>query len=448
MITLPIQGIDKRKILLIGLILVGLVGGKFSFSLSYFSNLNVVIGVCLLPFTFFIIGEKRNNLFYATAMMLFGGLAMTYHIRISFFFALGFYFLWLIEFFIGRVSLLILFLLLFMSPFFIQVITILGFPIRLMLSSYAGALLNFAGVDVQVQGNMMLIDKMNFSVDEACMGLSMLIISLLMGVFVLAHRYRTSGTTLNLLPTIIFFSVAFLLNLIANLIRIVALVFFRIPSENPIHEAIGILCLIAYVVVPLHSLGKWIVYRYGQPTNNSPSALTLNLFKTLSLIILPLTILYTGTSLKNNFHSATAKHAEIKYSKGEAEQLKDGISKISTNELLIYVKTIPEFFTGEHTPLMCWKGSGYEFTGITATTVEGNTIYKGTLVKNNKSLYTAWWYSNGHVDTISQLDWRMRMLKGEPKFCLINVTAEDEQTLMSSIESMFASNELAIKGEI
>jgi hypothetical protein len=49
------------------------------------------------------------------------------------------------------------------------------------------------------------------------------------------------------------------------------------------------------------------------------------------------------------------------------------------------------------------------------------------------------------VETISQLDWRMRMLKGEPKFCLVNVTAEDEITLMNSIKAMFLTNELAIK---
>jgi hypothetical protein len=109
------------------------------------------------------------------------------------------------------------------------------------------------------------------------------------------------------------------------------------------------------------------------------------------------------------------------------------------------VKTIPEFFTGEHTPLMCWKGSGYEFSGVTTMAVAGVRVYKGILVKDDSTLYTAWWYSNGPVKTVSQFDWRMRMLKGESKFCLVNVTARDEQTLMESLRSMFTTNPIIIK---
>jgi exosortase N len=138
-------------------------------------------------------------------------------------------------------------------------------------------------------------------------------------------------------------------------------------------------------------------------------------------------------------------HAEVQFGNVKPEKLKDGVSKISTDDLLIYVKTIPEFFTGEHTPLLCWRGSGYEFSGITTTTVNGVTIYKGTLVQKGKSLHTAWWYSNGAVQTISQLDWRLRMLKGEPDFCLVNVTAEDEKTLMESVTSMFTTNNFIVK---
>lgn len=156
-------------------------------------------------------------------------------------------------------------------------------------------------------------------------------------------------------------------------------------------------------------------------------------------------ILFAGITLEMNRHSSRTAHADIHFSKGKPERLKDGVTKISTDDLLIYVKTIPEFFTGEHTPLMCWKGSGYEFSGVATTTVEGITLYKATLVNGGKSLHTAWWYSNGQVETISQLDWRMRMLKGEPRFCLINVTAEDEQTLVTSIRSMLTTNEFAIK---
>jgi exosortase N len=446
MIALSVKSFIKEKRLLVLLLLIGVIGGIFAFTLSYFSNLNVLIGLCLFPFTFLITGPKRNNVFYIVPMIVFAALAVIYNVHICYFFSLAFYFLWLIELFVGRLNVLILFLILFMSPFFIQIVTILGFPLRLALSEYAGKLLNLA-VDVQVEGNMMTLNGEIFSVDEACMGLNMLVISLLMGVFVLAYRVHVSKTTLGLYSTTIFFVIAFILNMVTNLIRIVVLVFFRIPPENPMHEFIGVLCLIVYVVIPLHFISAWMIRTYGKSKVVHVSELVLRGSQVVFIAILPLIILFAGITLEKNRHSRTA-HADIHFSKGKPEKLEDGVSKITTDDLLIYVKAIPEFFTGEHTPLMCWKGSGYEFSGVATTTVEGITLYKAILVKEGKSLHTAWWYSNGQVVTISQLDWRMRMLKGEPKFCLINVTAEDEQTLMTSIKSMLTTNEFAISVDL
>lgn len=444
MITLAVKSSSTTKGPLVPLILIGVVGGMVAFNLSYFSNLNVLIGLCLFPFAFLITGVKRNNILYIAAMILFAVLAVMYGVRICYFFSLAFYFLWLIELFVGRVNVLILFLILFMSPFFIQIVTILGFPIRLMLSEYAGQLLNLASINVQVEGNVMTLNGEIFSVDEACMGLSMLIMSLLMGVFVLAYRSRVSGTALGLYSTAIFFVSAFILNIVANLIRIVVLVFFRILPENPMHEFIGVLCLVLYVVVPLHFLSALLIRFYGKSKVSSESERVHRGLQKVFTVILPVIILSAGIILEMNRDSSKTPHADIHFTKGKPERLKDGVSKISTDDLLIYVKTIPEFFTGEHTPLMCWKGSGYKFSGVATTTVEGTSLYKATLVKEGKSLHTAWWYSNGEVKTISQLDWRMRMLKGEPKFCLINVTADDEQTLIASIRSMLTTNEFAI----
>ena len=445
MMLLPVGYLNKEKVMLVLLLLIGIIGGACVFTPAYLSNLNVLIGFCLFPFALVTTGPARNNILHIIPITLFASLAVISKVRICYFFLLAFYFLWLIELFAGRLNVLILFLILFMSPFFIQVVTILGFPLRLMLSEYAGDVLNLAGLPVQVEGNTMTLKGEAFSVDEACMGLNMLVISLLMGVFVLAFRYRVSTTTLGLYSTTIFFAGAFILNMLTNLIRIVVLVFFRIPPENPMHEVVGILCLIVYAVLPLHVVGAWMVRRYGKSKNDSPSEPARSRSKIVCIVILPATILFVGAKLKKKPHVSHAAHADVHFGKIKPERLKDGISKLSTDDILIYVKTIPEFFTGEHTPLMCWRGSGYEFSGITTTTVGGVTIYKGSLVKEGKSLHTAWWYSNGQVETISQLDWRMRMLKGEPNFCLINVTTEDEPTLATSIKSMLTTTEFSIK---
>ena len=445
MIAETIQGWSREKVLLIFLLLVGVVGGMLAFTPSYFSNTNVLIGLCLFPFTLLVTGPRRNNYFYIVFIVLFAALAVTYKVRIFYFFSLAFYVLWLIELFVGKLNILILFLIVFMSPFFIQVVTILGFPLRLMLSGYAGEMLTLVGVDVQVNGNMIILDGAMFSVDEACMGLNMLAISLLMGVFVLAFHHRLSNKTLGLCSAGLFFAGALILNMVANVVRIVALVYFRIPAEDPMHEVIGILCLIVYVVIPLQFLGRWLVRKYGKPKRDSASAVAITRRNFFVVAVIPLLVLFVGATIESNRQSSSLAHAKVHFGNAKPELLSDGVTKISTDDLLIYVKTIPEFFTGEHTPLMCWKGSGYEFSGIATTTVAGITIYKGTLVNGGKTLHTAWWYSNGRVETISQVDWRMRMLKGEPKFCLVNVTAEDERTLMDAIDSMLRTSPLIAK---
>ena len=116
-------------------------------------------------------------------------------------------------------------------------------------------------------------------------------------------------------------------------------------------------------------------------------------------------------------------------------------------EMLVYVKPIPEFFTGEHTPLLCWKGSGYEFRSIKKTLVAGREIYVGQMEKQGEKLFTAWWYANGKTLTIDQWEWRLRMLKGEEKFCLINVTSKNEKSLTENVTSIFESNLLSLKNE-
>lgn len=445
MIALTIRRWNKENALLAVLLFIGILGGVCAFPLFYFSNTNVLVGLCLFPFSFFITGSKRNNFVYVGLFSLFAALGFAYGVRIFYYFAIAFYFLWLFELFSGGVNTLILFLIVFMSPFFIQVVTILGFPLRLMLSDYAGTLLNMVGVNVRVQGNIMILDGAMFSVDEACMGLNMLVISMLMGVFTLAYRYRLSSTVLGFFSTGIFFSIVFILNMITNIIRIIVLVYFHIPPEKPMHEFVGILCLVVYVVIPLHFLSRWFVRRYGKLRSEKESQPMFSRNNLACIIILPLVVLCVGASMRQKGQASNIGHANVRFGQVIPEILDDGITKVSTKELLIYVKTIPEFFTGEHTPLMCWKGSGYEFSGVATVTVAGVSIYKGTLIKDVNTLHTAWWYSNGQIKTISQLDWRMRMLKGEDKFCLVNVTASDEQMLMDSINSMFTTNPIIIK---
>ena len=116
--------------------------------------------------------------------------------------------------------------------------------------------------------------------------------------------------------------------------------------------------------------------------------------------------------------------------------MKDGITKLYNDEALIYIKPIPEFFSSEHTPLYCWRGTGYKFESIRLTIINGCEVYTGQLTKPGHTLQTAWWYSNGEAQTVDQLNWRIRMLKGESRFCVVNVTADSEDVLLQETKRL------------
>lgn len=82
---------------------------------------------------------------------------------------------------------------------------------------------------------------------------------------------RHSLSPLGLYPSGIFFILAFILNIIANVIRIIVLVCLRIPSETPMHEFAGILCLVVYVMILLHLISYWLVRKYGEPKDDRVS---------------------------------------------------------------------------------------------------------------------------------------------------------------------------------
>jgi exosortase N len=430
------------------LVLAGLVGGALAFPANFLSNTNTIIGICLLPFAIFFGRERRFNYVYFILLVLFGVLAYSYNVRTFYFFTIAFYILLLLEKFVGSINPVILFLIAIMSPFFHQVSVILGFPVRLQLSRWAGNLLGAAGFDVQVEGNLMVLNGSTFSVDDACMGLSMLSISMLMAVAALTHHYRTRELHLNFLQLSVFFITVFALNVISNLLRIMTLVIFKIPPEDPMHDVIGIMILIIYVVVPLYLFSRTITIRFGRAPQHtgettSTSRKTKSMFTALAVVLLLL-------SVRLNEQTKTIlniPYANVEMPRVQVVKMDKGITKMHNDQILVYVKPIPEFFTGEHTPLLCWAGSGFKFQGIKKCIVDGNEIYYGKLEKPGENLFTAWWYTNGEIITVNQWEWRLTMLRGGEKFCLINVTSKDEKSLNENIKMIFENKWLTIKSD-
>ncbi|HSZ34794.1 MAG TPA: hypothetical protein VK772_15865, partial [Puia sp.] len=68
--------------------------------------------------------------------------------------------------------------------------------------------------------------------------------------------------------------------------------------------------------------------------------------------------------------------------------------------------------------------------------LDGQMIYTSTLEKGNDKLYTAWWYDNGELKTISQFTWRWDSFKHNRPWVLVNVTAESESELFKQIRQI------------
>lgn len=438
---------QKEKFCFLAVCLIAIIAGSvLAFPWSFISRMNVMVGFFLFPFVIFFSGKQRFNYLYFVLMGMFALLTMVYNVRMFYFFLLAFYILFFIEFAVGKIDELILVLIVLMSPFFQQVAVIMGFSFRLKLSEWAGQLLSFAGMPVHVEGNSMtMMDNLVFTVDEACTGLSMLAISLLIGLFLIAYQYRTTNMKLPFLVLLSFFGFTFILNVIGNLLRIIFLVLFRVTPEDPLHQLGGLISLIMYVVIPVIFISRWMINRFGIPLNKNAIKVDAGNWKKALLIVLSMCVLASGFHLRQKRKIDEVEHTSFKIKGLEPEEIKGGITKFADDEVLVYVKPIPEFFSGEHTPILCWRGSGYRFEHVTKLAVGRHKAFFAKLLKDEDTLFTAWYYTNGSIHTVDQYDWRIRMLRGEEKFSLVNVTASDPEILRLRLESLLEGSQFASK---
>ena len=171
-----------------------------------------------------------------------------------FFLTIVFGSLFLVESTIGKTGYYAMFLLLIISPIFNYFNNAIGFPIRLWLSELAGRVIQAVGKKTEVIGNLIIVNGSEFSVDPACAGLQMMATSFIIGLFVLAYYQKKRAKPFSLLFVLSILCGTFVLNVIANLIRIVLLVLFDIKAESGFHDIVGICCLLLYVLFPLIQL--------------------------------------------------------------------------------------------------------------------------------------------------------------------------------------------------
>ncbi|WP_114783332.1 exosortase N [Botryobacter ruber] len=397
-----------------------------------------LLALALLPFVVQAKGQQRNHiilLFTAAATIAFAA----YTQATTVFFLAFVLALWCsLRSVWGGFSLYPALLLLLGSPIFSYMANILSFPLRLQLTRWAAGVLQQVQLPAEAAGNVILLNGEEFSVDPACAGLSMLAVSLLLAVFVLAHLQKNGGKLFPLRLVVLLLSCMLLLNLGCNLMRIVLLVFFRILPDNPLHDVKGLLCLLLYAVLPFYLLARYCYRHFGVEKQPEPQQPAKSIFTTQTAVLnLFLLLSLAGAGVAVSHKPAATSAAKAKDFPGfEKEELADGVLKLTSPQALVYVKPIRAFYATEHHPLICWEGSGYLFRQVRELQLGDRKIYMGELHQGKEKLYTAWWMDNGSHQTIDQLDWRWHMFRGEAAFEMVNVTVARQEQLVPEVERL------------
>jgi len=319
----------------------------------------------------------------------------------------------------------LLLVLVFIAPLFRWLSAVFSFSIRLWLSEQAGVLLRLAGWRVAVHGNEIELNGQPFTVDPACMGLQMTGTAVFGGLLILFFREAQFRKALPTVWLMGYGLLLLLLTVVANLFRILILVIFSIEPADPLHDLVGLLCLLVYVYLPFWLLVNRLIHQKGTTSEGLSGKRPFGLIGS-ALVIGVAISLFAGRPVPPRPLPAPGGYA--------VKTMENGFLQYRNERALVYVKPVPSAWRAEHSPYICWRGSGYQFSRVEERQVGGRRVYVGTLQQGRQQLYTAWWFANGGHHTISQVDFRWRMLAGEPAFTLINVTVDKPEKLAGVIE--------------
>ena len=253
-------------------------------------------------------------------------------------------------------------------------------------------------------------------------------------------KYFTNvGLLLSIVSSLVFV-------VIANLFRIVMIVLTEAAPETTLHELLGLISMVVFVFIPLYFFLPKISKYFSNPSTTSPSVKNVNnLLRNVSICIFLI-----GICVANHKHPTVVK--EILDEKTRAVSI-DGYQKdvlqfpndlevveLKSNQHLIYIKSQYPYRITNHSPLICWQGSGFEIKNENVLEVNQHQVFTAELVSPNDRYYTAWWYDNGDFKTIGNFDWRWKTMNGEPLFRLINVSSRDFSQLYMEVEWLLNKN--------
>jgi len=390
-----------------------------------------IVGILALLYSPAVEKHPPESFRFGWPAVLFIALFFVMPLRTTLYGAVGCAACLLLETFYRRVTITLPLILLLLSPVTAYYIDNFSFPIRLQLTATAGRLIGLAGLPVSIAGNAITVRDHAFSVDHACDGLHMLVISLLAALLLINYYQTHYRRKLRAIPILSLLIMATVFNVIANLFRIICLVVFVILPDNPLHHLLGLFFLLVYIFLPLLPLIRWTIRRWGipgsEPTTRPARSRTLLL---TNIAIATAVLLIVGLRFRSQKAHAAPLAAGGQIPGYTIKERDDAVVQLDNGRSLVYIKPIPGFYYTDHTPTICWLGSGYTFSAIEDTVVAGTHLFKAVMQAPDKQcLHTAWWYDNGTHRSIQPFDWRWDLLRGAPSYAVVNVTASTPQDL-------------------
>lgn len=401
---------------------------------SYFIpvSVNVALGLAALGLTVSVDPTRKGSWRYGVVAVL--SLALSYLIPVKTFLYLGIVtaVAFAVESFAGRLNALPLFVLAFMAPIFEYFANMFSFPIRLSITGLASSMMASLGMRATAEGNVIVLNGSEFSVDPACMGLSMLTASLMAACMLIGIWQKRSSLRLSVPMIMVAFAAVILFNLLSNIIRILVLVNFAILPGKPMHDVVGLCCFMVYQLLPAAWVTRLLVRRFGRSPDarGSGRPARVRLWPNAVIALLTVAVMINAGRQQDKQLRFTSAATIGQY---KNETVFGNVIKLSNDKVLVYIKPIRGFYASDHHPMICWKGNGYQFRKVREQEQAGLSIYQGLLEKGGETLYTAWWYDNGALSTTSQLAWRLTALRTGRDFSLVNITASSPEELEKQI---------------
>ena len=431
---MPFNIQDKNSIISkISVLLMMLIGFVFLHDYLHY-NFHLLLGLFTIAVTIRIDKQQKS---YRLLYGVFFFFVVLFFFKITFFYFLLWVFCVLasIELLIGKINHAPLLACFLISPIFDYINAMIGFPIRIQLAEMVINVLHLFIEDISAQGNIIVIRGESFSVDNACAGLKTLGFSYAISLILLSFHERKYARSLRFFSYVYLLLATLILVIIANGIRIALLVLFQIPEGTISHETFGIIAVIVYILTPLYFGISYIIKNtdfWFVPNEKTKTTSIKKSFYVVTILFTSLVIFGFRDALYKEIFPENNLNIPGKYAHDDKTF---GVKKLSKKDVLIYIKPPVQAYQLEHSPTICWQGSGFKFHQIENKPFCGTNIYFGTLKNESKTMYTAWFFDNGKTATTDPFEWRWLTIKGEPGFSLINITAtspnklEEELTL-------------------